>query len=97
MRRSGGQEAGEFAFGIGVVLNKNAAQCRFVVVATEQAPGFALGTAGLAAESRAATPGLGNCLRAGVEHSGRRHMDTCRPTDRAMGDGHERKSHAGRD
>ena len=51
--------AREFAFGLGQVLNKNAAQCRFALVATEQAAGFALGTAGLAAESRAAAPDPG--------------------------------------
>jgi hypothetical protein len=50
---------GEFAFGKREVLNKIAAQCRFVLVATEQAPGFALGTAGLAAERRVATPDPG--------------------------------------
>jgi hypothetical protein len=44
---------------LGEVLNKNAAQCRFVLAAAQQAPAFALGTAGLAAETSVATPALG--------------------------------------
>ena len=56
---------------LGRVLNKNAAQCRFVLVATGLAPAFALVPAELALRVAQRRPARDTSLRTGVpDHSG---------------------------